>query len=102
MTSPCLCCSIWLWCSVRCFFFSSRRRHTRLQGDWSSDVCSSDLFVPQAFFCLNELSLQLIQIGAADIAQLHSLEVIPNPLIRVEIRGVAGKLFQMQDRKSVV
>src|SRR5256885_9576997 len=24
------------------FFFSSRRRHTRLQGDWSSDVCSSD------------------------------------------------------------
>src|SRR5256885_5421991 len=23
-------------------FFSSRRRHTKLQGDWSSDVCSSD------------------------------------------------------------
>src|SRR5205807_3869917 len=29
------------------FFFSSRRRHTRLQGDWSSDVCSSDLSVGQ-------------------------------------------------------
>src|SRR5690349_25136329 len=28
--------------SVR-FFFSSRRRHTRSLGDWSSDVCSSDL-----------------------------------------------------------
>src|SRR5688500_20267677 len=27
------------------FFFSSRRRHTRLPGDWSSDVCSSDLVV---------------------------------------------------------
>src|SRR5207248_4111485 len=26
-----------------CFFFSSRRRHTRSYGDWSSDVCSSDL-----------------------------------------------------------
>src|SRR3989454_4324918 len=26
------------------FFFPSRRRHTRLQGDWSSDVCSSDLY----------------------------------------------------------
>src|SRR6516162_844996 len=25
------------------FCFSSRRRHTRLQGDWSSEVCSSDL-----------------------------------------------------------
>src|SRR5205807_5457416 len=29
------------------FFFSSRRRHTRLQGDWSSDVCSSDLYTIQ-------------------------------------------------------
>src|SRR5437867_8383875 len=27
----------------RTFFFSSRRRHTRSYGDWSSDVCSSDL-----------------------------------------------------------
>src|SRR5207248_6018637 len=27
------------------FFFSSRRRHTRSYGDWSSDVCSSDLGV---------------------------------------------------------
>ena len=26
-----------------CFFFSCRRRHTRLRRDWSSDVCSSDL-----------------------------------------------------------
>src|SRR2546426_9822977 len=31
--------------SALSFFFSSRRRHTRLQGDWSSDVCSSDLAV---------------------------------------------------------
>src|SRR6266566_5869253 len=30
-------------CDKFFFFFSSRRRHTRLQGDWSSDVCSSDL-----------------------------------------------------------
>src|SRR5690606_39680644 len=27
------------------FFFSSRRRHTRFSRDWSSDVCSSDLYV---------------------------------------------------------
>src|SRR5205807_4626140 len=31
------------WNQARTIFFSSRRRHTRLQGDWSSDVCSSDL-----------------------------------------------------------
>src|SRR5437762_3715231 len=30
------------------FFFSSRRRHTRYIGDWSSDVCSSDLRQPGA------------------------------------------------------
>src|SRR2546429_5182775 len=29
------------------FFFSSRRRHTRCSRDWSSDVCSSDLFLGQ-------------------------------------------------------
>src|SRR5260221_10340685 len=30
--------------TLMCFFFSSRRRHTRSLCDWSSDVCSSDLF----------------------------------------------------------
>src|SRR5262249_59800427 len=43
------------WCRWTCnpcgvptclFFFSSRRRHTRLVSDWSSDVCSSDLHAP--------------------------------------------------------
>src|SRR5699024_12105856 len=28
---------------IFCFFFSSRRQHTRSKRDWSSDVCSSDL-----------------------------------------------------------
>src|SRR5690348_2201387 len=31
------------------FFFSSRRRHTRWTGDWSSDVCSSDLVTTNMF-----------------------------------------------------
>src|SRR5438046_7392567 len=37
------------WFCVVCvvFFFSSRRRHTRLVSDWSSDVCSSDLLFSQ-------------------------------------------------------
>src|SRR5687768_17792154 len=30
------------------FFFSSRRRHTRCSRDWSSDVCSSDLWPPES------------------------------------------------------
>src|SRR6266487_5153372 len=36
----------WMCCMYGVFFFfSSRRRHTRWTGDWSSDVCSSDLAV---------------------------------------------------------
>src|SRR5256885_9495557 len=38
------CLTVYFWL----FFFSSRRRHTRLQGDWSSDVCSSDLVLAGA------------------------------------------------------
>src|SRR5438034_3605363 len=39
-----VCCSELAWLLIRfCFFFSSRRRHTRSLCDWSSDVCSSDL-----------------------------------------------------------
>src|SRR3989475_10562892 len=34
-------------CHSRVFFFSSRRRHTRFDCDWSSDVCSSDLRIRQ-------------------------------------------------------
>src|SRR2546430_2916820 len=47
------------------FFFSSRRRHTRFDCDWSSDVCSSDLKTvgaasPQLFQCGPGLVLLLI------------------------------------------
>src|SRR5260221_10754882 len=44
-TPSCICCSSsHMACVIfGCFFFSSRRRHTRSLCDWSSDVCSSDL-----------------------------------------------------------
>src|SRR6266480_6170866 len=49
------------------FFFSSRRRHTRLTCDWSSDVCSSDL--PTALLdAVERLGLRPEQAGAdADV-----------------------------------
>src|SRR3989449_6171398 len=43
------------WIGMQCcdfFFFSSRRRHTRCSRDWSSDVCSSDLFGASDVFAL--------------------------------------------------
>src|SRR3989440_752026 len=51
------------------FFFSSRRRHTRSDRDWSSDVCSSDL---HAFRCARELQaprqLHHLELGGAVLA----------------------------------
>src|SRR5688500_20025061 len=64
--------------SSNLFFFSSRRRHTRLQGDWSSDVCSSDLgrivrkrllvFVDQPHGVRHALSQQ-VETAAAHVEQ---------------------------------
>src|SRR5256886_13682105 len=42
------------------FFFSSRRRHTRFDCDWSSDVCSSDLWdEPDDVAALRALAAEL-------------------------------------------
>src|SRR5574340_1718785 len=49
------------------FFFSSRRRHTRSFGDWSSDGCSSDLWPP--FFSLVCVPLALVAALAPAVAR---------------------------------
>src|SRR5437762_9949440 len=46
------------------FFFSSRRRHTRYIGDWSSDVCSSDLPLAPCDLVIDH-SVQVDQFGSA-------------------------------------
>lgn len=40
--------------------------------------------------------MQVIPSGATDIAQLDAREVIPDALIRIEVRGIAGQLLSMQ------
>src|SRR2546426_10294843 len=62
------------------FFFSSRRRHTRLQGDWSSDVCSSDLVVAT------------IPIGQAPQAVIYVPDAVPTGAGKAGLQplGVAG------------
>src|SRR5215467_2053957 len=63
------------------FFFSSRRRHTRLQGDWSSDVCSSDLFVVvQAAGTLRGSTRWLRRIGWLSDRPLEALGQINDEL----------------------
>src|SRR5438093_7679469 len=52
------------------FFFSSRRRHTRLVSDWSSDVCSSDLPIKDL------AKVKLVEMGPAIVLKpaLDALE----------------------------
>src|SRR2546430_12418258 len=42
------------------FFFSSRRRHTRFDCDWSSDVCSSDLQIALARQAIGDVAHHLV------------------------------------------
>src|SRR5262249_56891288 len=67
------------WGVVVCFFFfSSRRRHTRLVSDWSSDVCSSDLDVhegdAQLLFVLGEDRLGGRELLQHELLDLRSEE----------------------------
>src|SRR5437879_3770770 len=65
------------------FFFSSRRRHTRYIGDWSSDVCSSDLFEKRD--ALNQE------------AQLLRQE---RDLVHEKKREIGAKLRALKDRRA--
>src|SRR5690348_17798393 len=71
-------------CCWRFFFFSSRRRHTRWTGDWSSDVCSSDLVRRRI------RTRQLLLVGACEFVAEQAAEafvrVLGQPL---EVLAVA-------------
>src|SRR2546422_1819057 len=69
------------------FFFSSRRRHTRCSRDWSSDVCSSDLF--SAYY--NEALGSTCQVTAYDRLKGRAGDV-PDPIV--------GAKSPKGDRKS--
>src|SRR5216684_7553365 len=57
------------YCFYFFFFFSSRRRHTRCSRDWSSDVCSSDLYAPEAVAATCGIPAERIRALAAEIAE---------------------------------
>src|SRR5438046_9780301 len=65
-------------CTWLLFFFSSRRRHTRLVSDWSSDVCSSDLdkgALPGGEGCFGFLDLAL-QLGNRQLVGMPALGLV--------------------------
>src|SRR6266568_8385176 len=65
------------------FFFSSRRRHTRWNCDWSSDVCSSDLEGGVAIQPL-DVVFPGVAVGAVN----------PHALGPIFERGLAGEIFR--------
>src|SRR2546427_450737 len=71
---------MFMYGTISLFFFSSRRRHTRFDCDWSSDVCSSDLvaYTPDAKFLPAELAQRLDRI--LDCAQ-RLVQIVPEPLL---------------------
>src|SRR5690242_21780711 len=77
------------------FFFSSRRRHTRLTCDWSSDVCSSDLRID---LLLSHLHLDHI-VGLGFFAPLFR-EDLTITIWRSEERRV-GKSVDLGGRRII-
>src|SRR5207248_7478380 len=77
------------------FFFSSRRRHTRSYGDWSSDVCSSDLICQMAKkrFKVNRTIARLNNPKNEHIFQRLGIDITVSPtrailsLIEAELPG---------------
>src|SRR5258706_9007460 len=90
---------------VICFFFSSRRRHTRLVSDWSSDVCSSDLALVKKEIIQTAIHGVDIEKGAVDIARLRFWlalvvdEEEPQPLPNLDYKIMQGNslLEQFED-----
>src|SRR5256885_5054177 len=78
------------------FFFSSRRRHTRLQGDWSSDVCSSDL----APLGVGGAHL-LVALVAAQAGQRRQLiQHLGRPVVQHAAQAQGAADQRRRDRKS--
>src|SRR2546430_4448190 len=85
------------------FFFSSRRRHTRFDCDWSSDVCSSDLDVLAITFIFGGGTLFLLAISpvgkaVAERIRRHGGAALPEDVraqldaLRSEVVGEAQGL----------
>src|SRR5258706_9909883 len=82
------------------FFFSSRRRHTRLVSDWSSDVCSSDLFLID-FGSINVMPLIYDEKRQRCNILVYDYVAAKKSVARI-VFSKEGKGRKHPDRKSVV
>src|SRR5688572_31206146 len=88
--------------SLPVFFFSSRRRHTRFDCDWSSDVCSSDLPAAAALAAVRRTQRQLEEMRSAlDQMAIHTLHKLEGRQADMAFHA-ALLAATAKDRKSVV
>src|SRR5205085_6833092 len=64
------------------FFFSSRRRHTRFDCDWSSDVCSSDLITRIGVVGIGTMGSGIAQVAATSGFETVVVDLAPEALAR--------------------
>src|SRR5256886_9226980 len=91
--------------SVLCgilFFFSSRRRHTRFDCDWSSDVCSSDLAHVAHVAAAGYVADQSRHLASAERAPFVKEAAINHIASAVTQHHAAAGVERREDRKSVV
>src|SRR5699024_12025693 len=81
------------------FFFSSRRRHTRSKRDWSSDVCSSDLFLNVFGYSINLLTLfaMVLAIGIVVDDAIIVVEIIHAKLEEGAESGIEAAVEGMKE-----
>src|SRR5690625_5367192 len=70
------------------FFFSSRRRHTRWPRDWSSDVCSSDLYL------VAPSRAPVVNCGVINDFHFDSDHRVVRMALRVEKRGARQRRWK--------
>src|SRR6267142_4308561 len=86
------------------FFFSSIRRHTRLTCDWSSDVCSSDLFEAEHLVHSHLQGLGALAVKEHDVLQRpHAAAVDAADADFADIAGVIERAdLQLQRTVGVL
>src|SRR5256886_6696141 len=80
------------------FFFSSRRRHTRFDCDWSSDVCSSDLDT-EALCSTAEVESLDAEITLSRAGDLHWPIVLPHQILLLEPQAIERYTLRSEERR---
>src|SRR5690606_40330222 len=86
------------------FFFSSRRRHTRFSRDWSSDVCSSDLWAPNCYeWTLLQYATARIGVILVNLNPAYRAHEVSFAMNQSEIKLVVSALsFKTSDYKNML